>query len=135
MRHVNHEISAGIVREAVALGCGTIALENLTNIRARIAAGKRVRTRLHRWAWRQLQQFVEYKAEGAGIVVRYVNPAYSSRTCALCGERGTRRRHRFSCKKCGIFAHSDRNAAQNLAKIGVTAVAPTGGVMRPNVAA
>lgn len=135
VRHVNHEISAQIVAEALDRGCGTIAMENLTNIRARIKAGKRMRTRLHRWAWRQLQQFVEYKAQGAGIAVLYVDPAYTSQTCANCGERGARRRHRFSCKACGIFAHSDRNAARNIAKIGVSALAPTGGVVRPHVAA
>jgi IS605 OrfB family transposase len=135
VRHVNHEISAKIVAEAIAAGCATIALENLTNIRRRIKARKRERTRLHRWSWRELQQFVEYKAQAAAIGVVYVDPAYTSQTCSECGERGTRRRHRFSCKHCGIFAHSDRNAARNIAKIGVSALAPTGDVMRPHVAA
>lgn len=135
VRHVNHEISASIVGEAVETGCGTIAMENLSNVRARIKAGKRMRTRLHRWAWRQLQQFIEYKARGAGIAVLYVNPAYTSQTCSVCGTLGVRSKQRFSCKECGIFAHSDRNAARNIAKIGVSALAPTGGVVRPHVAA
>lgn len=134
VRHVNHEVSSWIVTEAVTNAYGTIALENLKNIRLRIRGGKRMRSRLHRWAWRQLQQFIEYKAEGAGISVIYVDPAYSSRTCANCGERGERFRFRFSCKECGIFAHSDRNAARNLAKIGASALASTGDVVRPNVA-
>jgi putative transposase len=134
VRHVNHEISARIVAEAVNAGCGNIVLENLTNIRKRIKMGKRMRTRLHRWAWRQLQTFIEYKAAAAGIAV-YVNPAYTSQTCSVCGQRGKRLRHRFSCKACGIFAHSDRNAARNLAKIGVSVLAPTGDVVRPHVAA
>ncbi len=135
VRHINHEISAAIVREAAEGGYGAIAMENLTNIRDRIAMGKRMRTRLHRWAWWQLQQFVEYKAADAGLALVYVDPAYTSQTCSVCGELGTRSRHRFSCKICGIFAHSDRNAARNLAKIGASALAPTGDVMRPHVAA
>lgn len=135
VRHVNHEISSAVVREAVELDCGTIAMENLTNIRGRIKAGKRMRTRLHRWAWRQLQQFVAYKAQAVGIAVIYVDPAYTSQTCASCGNLGKRSKHRFSCSVCGIFAHSDRNAACNLAKIGATAVAATGAVIRPHVAA
>jgi hypothetical protein len=95
---------------------------------------KRIRTRLHRWAWRQLQEFIEYKATSVGIAVHYVDPAYTSKTCASCDRPGMRRRHRFSCTKCGVFAHSDRNAARNLAKIGVRALAPTGDVMRTDVA-
>ncbi|MHB8141531.1 MAG: transposase, partial [Vulcanimicrobiaceae bacterium] len=78
---------------------------------------------------------VEYKAADAGLALVYVDPAYTSQTCSVCGELGTRSRHRFSCKICGIFAHSDRNAARNLAKIGASALAPTGDVMRPHVAA
>jgi len=135
VRHVNHEISAGIVAEAARNGSGAIILENLTNIRSRIKMGKRMRTRLHRWAWRQLQTFVEYKAMERGIAVCYVAPAYTSQTCSVCGEIGKRSRHRFSCEMCGIFAHSDRNAARNLAKIGARTLAPTGDVMRPHVAA
>lgn len=110
-------------------------MENLTNIRNRIKMGKRMRTRLHRWAWRQLQIFVQYKAAGVGIAIVYVDPAYSSQTCSVCGRLGSRRRHRFSCKACAIFAHSDRNAARNIAKIGASALVPTGVVMRPHVAA
>jgi putative transposase len=134
VRHVNHEISARVVAEAARGGCGTIVLENLTNIRSRINVGKRMRTRLHRWSWRQLQSFIEYKAAALGIAVRYVDPAYTSRTCSICGELGKRSRHRFSCTPCGVFAHSDRNAARNLAKIGARTLAPTGDVMRPHVA-
>jgi len=135
VRHVNHEISSKIVAEAAQAECGMIVLENLTNIRKRIKMRKRMRTRLHRWAWRQLQTFIEYKAAALGIAVEYVNPAYTSQTCSVCGELGKRSRHRFFCKACGIFAHSDRNAARNLAKIGTRVLAPTGDVMRPHVAA
>jgi IS605 OrfB family transposase len=134
VRAVNHQVSAQIVREALESGLTTIVLENLTNIRERIRAGKRMRTRLHRWAWRQLQEFVAYKAAGVGISVRYVNPAYTSQTCSSCGALGVRVKHRFSCSACGIFAHSDRNAARNLAKIGASAVASTGDVTRPHMA-
>lgn len=132
VKHVNHEVSKGIVAEAVRNECGAIAMENLTNIRKRIRAGKRVRSRLHRWAWAQLQAFVAYKAEDAGIRVEYVNPAYTSKSCSVCGCFGVRMKHRFSCT-CGSLAHSDLNASRNLAKLGATAVASTGAVNRPHV--
>jgi IS605 OrfB family transposase len=135
VKHVNHEVSKAIVAEAVQNGCSSIALEALTNIRKRIKAGKRMRSRLHRWAWAQLQEFVAYKAEAKGVRVVFVNPAYTSQTCAVCGALGNRSKHRFSCPFCGRLAHADLNAGLNIASLGCTAVLPTGAVNHPYVAA
>lgn len=131
---VNHLVANGVIEEAAQHNVGVIALEDLTNIRKRIKAGKRIRARLHRWAWYQLQQFIEYKAVAAGIKVVYVNPAYSSQTCNKCGAIAKRDKHRLTCT-CGNRAHSDLNAGLNLAWLGKTAVLPRGAVNRPHVAA
>lgn len=117
VKHINHETSKKIVGEAVNHGADTIVLEDLTNIRDNIKSGKRIRTRLNRWAFRQLQTFVEYKASAFGIAVKYVDPAYTSQTCSVCGQIGKRSKHLFSCQ-CGFRAHADLNAGRNLARIG-----------------
>jgi IS605 OrfB family transposase len=132
--HVNHVISKAIVKEAQITSCDTIAMESLTNIRCRIKAGKRVRSRLHRWAWAQLQEFIGYKAQAVGINVVFVNPAYTSQMCATCGHLGTRQKHRLLCKLCGIQWHSDLNASQNIRRIAVSADIATGTVNCPYVA-
>lgn len=137
-RHVqetNHIVSKLIVEEAVATGARTIVLEDLRNIRKRIKANKRMRTRLHRWAWYQLQQFIIYKAEAVGIEVIFVNPAYTSRTCSRCDCLGSRNKHRFRCSSCGSYQHSDCNAAINLCKLAGSAVPATAPVNVPMVAA
>jgi putative transposase len=133
VRHVNHETSKAIVQEALRAGVAKIRMEDLTHIRERIRAGKRLRRRLHRWAFRQLQSFVEYKAKAAGIAVEYVEPAYTSRTCAACGALGERVRHRFVCQQCGLRAHADLNASRNLARIGESALSPRAAVNTPDV--
>jgi putative transposase len=135
MKHINHIISKALIKEALDAGCTIIALENLTNIRQRIKAGKRMRLRLHRWAWAQLQRFIEYKAKAAGLIVIYVNPAYTSKECAECGNIGRRSKHRFECKACGILRHSDVNGSLNIRKIALSADRATASVNRPNVAA
>jgi IS605 OrfB family transposase len=66
LTHINHETSKAIVAEARRIGASRIVMEDLCHIRDRIQAGKRVRTRLHGWAFRQLQTFVEYKAGAVG---------------------------------------------------------------------
>ncbi|ATX81798.1 transposase, IS605 OrfB family, central region [Mariprofundus ferrinatatus] len=117
VKHINHETSKSIVQEAQKTGASKITMEDLNHIRDNIKAGKRVRTRLHRWAFRQLQTFIQYKAEAVGITVEFVNPAYTSQTCSACGSLGNRDRHRFECL-CGLRAHADLNASRNLARIG-----------------
>jgi putative transposase len=131
--HINHETSKAIVAEARRIGASRIVMEDLCHIRDRIQAGKRVRARLHGWAFRQLQTFVEYKARAVGIAVEYVNPAFTSQTCSNCGSIGERVRHRFVCKKCGLRAHADGNASRNLARIGSGAPLPRAAVNTPDV--
>ncbi len=114
VKHVNHEVSKAIVQQAHTLHMREIRMEDLTHIRDHIRAGKRVRARLHRWAFRQLQEFIAYKAEALGISVAYVNPAYTSQTCSACGAIGKREKHRFSCS-CGNRRHADVNASVNIA--------------------
>ena len=134
VKDINHVISKAIVSEAVSIGAKEIVFEELTNIRSRIRGNKRMRSRLHRWSWDELQQFVEYKAEAKGIGVVYVNPAYTSQTCSRCGCLGVRQRHQFRCPSCGSYQHSDRNAAINLLRLGESVVLPTAYVDMPMVA-
>lgn len=133
VRHVNHVTSKALVAEAVKHGAGTIAMEDLTHIRARIKAGKRVRARLHRWSWRQLQDFVAYKAEQAGLAVVYVEPAYTSQTCAMCSCLGKRRGSLFRCS-CGNRRHADANAASNIRRLPELISSGTGCVTTRHVA-
>ena len=114
--HINHETSKAIVLECQRVGAGKLVMEDLTHIRDRIKANRRMRGRLHRWAWRQLQTFIQYKAEAVGMTVVYVNPAYTSQTCSDCGSLGKRVKHRFVCL-CGLRAHADLNASRNLARM------------------
>jgi IS605 OrfB family transposase len=115
MKHINHTVSRQIVREAIDTQAGVIVLEDLTHIRKRIKTGKKVRSRLHRWSFHQLQTMIQYKAESHGLQILYINPAYSSQTCSLCGQTGERNRRLFKCS-CGNQQHSDLNASRNLCR-------------------
>lgn len=119
-RDINHCLSKAIVQTAKGTLRG-IALEDLQGIRER--AGKTVRKRqrrvLHSWAFFQLRAFIAYKAALAGVLVVYVNPAYTSQKCSHCGhcEKANRRSQaRFLCRSCGFSAHADLNAAVNISR-------------------
>ncbi len=115
-RNTNHVLSKRIVGKAKDTGRG-IALEDLRGIRDRIRFRKPQRNRIGSWGFDQLRQFVAYKAEQAGVMLKLIDPAYTSQTCSSCGhvERGNRpSQSRFCCKQCGHQAHADCNAARNI---------------------
>src|SRR5579875_1002868 len=76
--------------------------------------GKALRRRLALWQRGLIRRWVEQRAQEQGLRVVDVNPAYTSQTCSRCGQRGTRRRHAFTCPHCGFQEHADINAARNI---------------------
>jgi IS605 OrfB family transposase len=114
---VNHRIAKLIVAQPF----NVIALEKLEVKRER-RNGRRFNRKLGNWAWRQLQTFVEYKAEALGKTVVYVNPAYTSKTCSRCGQRGMRKGLVFKCPRCGFELNADLNASRNIACLGMSEI-------------
>ncbi|MEY9993695.1 putative transposase [Streptomyces sp. V4I8] len=115
-KDINHKIAKRVVAEAERTGRG-IALEDLTGIRERVRLRKPQRATHSSWSFAQLGQFIAYKARNAGVPVVYVNPAYTSRTCAECGHIDKANRVSqawFACRSCGFVDHADRNGSRNI---------------------
>lgn len=122
VKNTNHIIAKTIVTEAERTSAG-ISLEELKGIRQRVRLRKPGRVALHSWAFAQLKDFIVYKAKRAGVPLVFVDPAYTSQTCAECGHVDKRNRvdqGLFICRGCGVVAHADRNASHNIAARGVT---------------
>lgn len=120
MRDVNHMISKEIVKFAIENNVSLIGLEDLKGIRENKVRKVRKDNRYHHssWAYRQLQDFIEYKAKEIGIKVHYVDPAHTSQECNRCNHvsRNNRNRLKFTCKKCGYENNADFNASMNIEK-------------------
>lgn len=120
VKNTNHIIAKTIVTEAERTGRG-LALEELKGIRTRVRLRKPQRVALHCWAFAQLGDFIVYKAKRAGVPLVFVDPAYTSQTCAECGHVDKRNRvdqGLFICRGCWVVAHADRNASHNIATRG-----------------
>ncbi len=113
-----HTISRRLVEEARSHDCSYIAVERLTHIRERMDNGNdRIKRQMHTWAFRELQDMIEWKAAEYGIRVEDVNPAFSSQTCSKCGHQSSTNRDSdgwFSCNECGYELDGDYNAAKNI---------------------
>ena len=108
----NHTISYRIVEFAKKHNCEYINMEKLTKDGFN-------NTILRNWSYYQLQQYIKYKAEREEIKVRYVDPAYTSQTCARCGhidKENRQTQEKFKCTVCGFELNADHNAAINISR-------------------
>ncbi|MHA1961923.1 MAG: zinc ribbon domain-containing protein [Candidatus Thorarchaeota archaeon] len=131
VRRLDKEISHQVASETVWFcehhGVKTIYFEDLRSFQ-----GKRG-MRTHSWnlstnLWGQMIEGVRYRREALGHKnggIKIVNPAWTSQTCHVCGERGMRVEDEtstmerkggeyFHCSKCNEHFHADVNAARNI---------------------
>ena len=116
-KDLNHCISKQIVSKAKDTQ-RAIALEDLSGIRLRQTVRRADRQRFGNWAFYQLDNFIEYKAKLAGVLVVKVDPRNTSRTCSVCGfvSKSNRKSQAvFSCISCGTTMNADFNGAVNIA--------------------
>lgn len=113
-----HMISKRVVDFALKHNAKYINLENL-------AGYDTSEFILRNWSFYKLQQDIIYKAEKYGIVVRFVNPCYTSQVCSVCGHWEPNQRKtqsQFECFNSGCASHkmykngfnADFNASRNI---------------------
>lgn len=113
MRDIDHKLSHDIVETAISYNVKLIKLEQLQNIRSTTRISRKNNHGLHTWSFYRLAQFIEYKARLAGISVEYVNPAYTSQRCPICGSIHHADDRNYICE-CGFHIHRDILGAMNI---------------------
>ncbi len=116
MSDLNHKVSRQLVSLAAQYPNPVLAFERLDGIRH----SKRYNRMVATWAFRQLVDFVLYKAERAGVRVIFVDPRKTSRTCPRCGHATRANRpeqSHFRCVACGYQGNADVVASLNIAGV------------------
>jgi IS605 OrfB family transposase len=114
--HINHAIAKSVVVDAERTGRG-IALEDLQGIRDRTRVPRHRRSTHSSWPFHQLQSFITYKAQRAGVPVLTVDAHYTSQRCPRCrhvSRRNRPSRDTFRCVVCGLAGPADHIAAVNV---------------------
>jgi len=130
---LNHQLSHCVIEFAKNHGAGVIQVENLKGLKDELSGtfiGQN-------WRYNQLQNYIKYKAEEAGIYFKKVNPCHTSRRCSDCGfihddftfkyrqaHKKTGKSAMFECPMCSKKdgykpLNADYNAARNLAILGI----------------
>jgi IS605 OrfB family transposase len=111
IKDLNHTLSRRLLEFAEQFENPVIRMEDLEGIRENSSWSG-----VHSWHFHQLQQFITYKSERAGIRVEMVDASHTSQRCSVCGSMGARNGDHFSCSECGRERHADLNASENIAQ-------------------
>lgn len=120
-----HLISKRVVDFALKHHAKYINIENLTGYDTSDFI-------LRNWSYYKLQQYITYKADKYGIIVRKINPCYTSQVCSVCGNwhpenrpKGSKGQAYFDCHNPECKTHNpkfykrgvnaDFNASRNIA--------------------
>jgi transposase len=126
-KEISHQVAAETVWFCEQLGVKTIYFEDLRSFQGKGGM------RRHSWnlstnLWGMMIEGVRYRRKALGYRnggIWLVNPAWTSQTCHVCGERGVRVEDEtsttekkggeyFHCPKCDDHFHADVNAARNI---------------------
>ena len=68
-------------------------------------------------SWGSLITKIKYKAEQMNVIIREINPAFSSQRCNQCGNISKSNRKSqsdFQCVNCNHTSNADLNASKNI---------------------
>jgi len=108
-----YQVAHEIVEVAVRYNA-FIAIEDLKHLN-RARGNRKSNRKTKRMPYARLRLAIESVAGQNNVMVRAVNPKYTSQICSRCGMKGNRKGPYFVCPNCGYEANSDRNASVNIA--------------------
>ena len=114
LKDAEHKITSRFISDCIKAKADTIVIGDLKGIRKRAKFGKVSNQKVHQWAFARLQSMICYKAELAGLKVKFVSEAYTSQTCPRCGNRKKHANRNYHCNHCGFAYHRDGVGAINL---------------------
>jgi len=114
LKDAEHKITSRFISDCIKAKADTIVIGDLKGIRKRAKFSKKSNQKVHQWAFARLQSMICYKAELAGLKVKFVSEAYTSQTCPRCGNRKKPINRNYHCNHCGFQYHRDGVGAINL---------------------
>ncbi len=115
-RDLLHQAARTVVDFCQAEGVSRIAVGDVRDIQTGVSLGKRTNQKISQWPHGQFARSLSEKAARLGMVVEWIDEAYSTRTCSVSGhvQSSSPRGRRFRCAGCGARVHRDVNGANNI---------------------
>ncbi len=99
-----------------------IVAEDLKNVKHKSKGRirKKFNNKLQRWSYSKVLNILSLRCEEFGILLKKVNPAYTSQKCSSCGfiHKENRKAENFLCLNCKNEMDADFNASINILALG-----------------
>ena len=119
IREIYYKAAKKIISRALEIGATVIVMEDLEQLNEEDKGSDELNGRIHRWSYKRFQRILEYQAKLHGLNVIYINPAYTSKICPVCGDELSQSqsgRRLMICRRCGLEEDRDVIAVKNLTK-------------------
>jgi putative transposase len=115
-RDLLHQAARKVVDFCQIEGVSRIAVGDVRDIQTGVSLGKKTNQKISQWPHGQFAGYVAEKAARLGIVVEWIDEAYSTKTCRVSGhvQPSSPRGRRFRCAGCGARVHRDVNGSANI---------------------
>jgi putative transposase len=115
-REILHQATRKVVNFCASAGVSRIAVGDVRDIQTGVQLGRVVNQKISQWPHGQFARYLKEKAARVGIVVDWIDEAYSTKTCSHCGHQhpSSPRGRRFGCLGCGARMHRDVNGSSNI---------------------
>ena len=114
IKDAEHKITSRFISDCLKAKADTIVIGDLKGIRKSAKFSKKSNQKVHQWAYARITSMICYKAELAGLKVKFISEAYTSQTCPQCGNRKKPANRNYHCNHCGFEYHRDGVGAINL---------------------
>jgi len=115
-RDILHQAARKVVTFCQIEGVTHMAVGDVRDIQTGVSLGRVTNQKISQWPHGQVVRYLSEKAARLGIVVDWIDEAYSTRTCSQSGhvQSSSPRGRRFRCAGCGAQIHRDVNGANNI---------------------
>jgi putative transposase len=115
-RDLLHQAARTVVDFCQADGVARIAVGDVRDIQTGVSLGRKTNQKISQWPHGQFTRYVREQAARLGMVVEWIDEAYSTRTCRHSGhvQPSSPRGRRFGCSGCGARVHREVNGSANI---------------------
>lgn len=115
IRDIEHKTSHEVMLWAKEQQIGTLVIGDVRTVSNGKRLSKKSQQKISNWSHGKMRTYIGYKVEGVGIaVVDNIDEAYTSQTCACCGNRHKPKGRVYTCPTCGSIVHRDVQGAANI---------------------
>jgi putative transposase len=115
-RDLLHQAARTVVDFCQTEGVSQIAVGDVRDIQTGVSLGRKTNQKISQWPHGQFTRYVREQAARVGMVVEWIDEAYSTKTCSHSGhvQPSSPRGRRFGCLGCGARVHREVNGASNI---------------------